>query len=158
MRAADPAVDEAVKGRARCPRCACRKVLPVADRTIELCANCGTAWEPLPNGGRHLDSDGTPFPFPDPCDNCAFRPGSREQKSTAEWRALIDKLRSGGRFYCHKGVPFDLKINGEFAFPRDRNGNPIEHRMRICRGYLNALQGWWNKSGDAARPVDEVPR
>ncbi|HEX9648903.1 MAG TPA: hypothetical protein VGB88_15460 [Alphaproteobacteria bacterium] len=130
--------DEPVKGRGRCPRCACRKVrhvshggTPFYARNLEVCVNCGALWEPLPPGGDHRDSDGTPFPFPEPCDNCAFRAGSPEQQDTPEWKKMMAKLKAGGPFYCHKGVPIEPDGEHGFAYPK------AHRKLRLCRGYLH---------------------
>lgn len=143
---------EPIKGRGRCPACACRKVglteQPITDfysRTLEVCANCGAAWEPMPPGGEHLDSDGTPFPFNEPCDNCAFRPGSHEQQDTEEWKKTMGSLKKGGRFFCHKGVTINLENKSGFNYPTDGNGKPIIKKLRTCRGYLNMISRHWQK-------------
>lgn len=149
--------DDRVKGRGRCPRCGCRRTGTVEHRviagfyarTLEVCANCAAAWEPLPPGtdrhSDHRDDDGSPFPFPEPCDNCAFRPGSPEQRDPAQWRALMDQLKAGARFYCHKGVPIDPEGEDGFAYPRGADGRPAERKLRLCRGFLNAWKTWMDR-------------
>lgn len=134
------APDAPVKGRGRCPVCACRKTAridqPVTEfyaRTVEVCANCRAVWEPLPPGGDHQDDDGTPFPFPEPCDNCAFRPGSPEQQDVEGWKKLMDQLEAGGTFHCHKGVPITPESETGFAYPGDGKD---PRKLRLCRGYL----------------------
>ena len=94
----------------------------------------------------------------EPCDNCAFRPGSHEQQDPERWKALIESLKPGdegwftGRFYCHKGVPIDMsKGPGNFLFPTVpvmMDGEPVanpdgsvvmmpdQRKMRVCTGYL----------------------
>lgn len=159
VRTADPPV----KGRGRCPRCASRKVGTVAQpvtpfyaRTLEVCGNCGTAWEPMPPGGAHVDSDGTPFPFPEPCDNCAFRPGSHEQQDTAAWKETMASLKAGAQFYCHKGVPVTPGSGHGFAYPEKKDPaasdlacQPVmvadRRKLRTCRGYLNMISRHWAK-------------
>ena len=76
--------------------------------------------------------------FSAPCDNCAFRPESPEQADTAKWKELIAKLRAGGAFHCHKGVPIAPKSEDGFAYPKHK-----PEKLRLCRGYLNALGKWW---------------
>lgn len=132
--------DTPVKGRGRCPVCACRKTArvdqPVTEfyaRTIEVCGNCKAAWEPLPPGGDHLDDDGTPFPFAEPCDNCAFRPGSPEQQDVEGWKKLMESLEGGSTFHCHKGVPITPESEIGFAYPGDGKDR---RKLRLCRGYL----------------------
>lgn len=152
-----------VKGRGRCPKCASRKVDRIAQGItdfyagiVELCGNCGSSWEPMPTGGDHLDDDGTPFPFPEPCDNCAFRPGSPEQQNTETWREMIASLKAGGKFYCHKGVPLSPSGEHGFDYPKKTDkvaseliGAPAVledvRKMRLCRGYLNMIAKHWQK-------------
>jgi hypothetical protein len=155
---------EPVKGRGRCPKCASRSVRRIHQnidgvfygRTIEVCLNCEALWEPMPDGGDHADSDGSPFPFPEPCDNCAFRPGSPEQKDAVKWKEMIDQLAAGGQFYCHKGVPIDPGSEDGFAYPKKRDakasalaGETVmvhdKRKLRLCRGYLNMMSRIWAK-------------
>jgi hypothetical protein len=68
----------------------------------------------------------------------AFRPGSPEQTHAEKWKELIAKLRAGATFHCHKGVPLDPEGEDGFAYPKDR-----PEKLRLCRGYLNALGKWW---------------
>lgn len=158
-------MDKPVKGRGRCPRCGSRKVrrepLPATGfyaTAIERCLNpaCGATWEPMPPGGDHLDDDGTPFAFPDPCDNCAFRPGSPEQSNVEKWKETITSCKAGGVFHCHKGVPIDPESENGFLYPQRRDlaasalaGQPVmvsdRRRLRICRGYLNMISRHWQK-------------
>jgi hypothetical protein len=63
-------------------------------------------WEPLDKALIWDPSDQSAS-LREPCDNCAFRPDSPEQADTAMWNELIAKLRAGGTFHCHKGVPID---------------------------------------------------
>lgn len=133
-----------MKGADQCPRCASRKtgdldqqVTPFYSRTIRVCGNCGTAWEPA-DPAKMLDKGDRYSCFVDPCDNCAFRKGSSEQRDPDQWRETLGKLGFlAGRFYCHKGVPLDPEGENGFAYPQDRNGKYVERKMRLCRGYLN---------------------
>lgn len=126
-----------------CPACGSPRVVqPHIQHSYEQyagCIDCSAIWEPLPPGD-HTDSDGSPFPFPEPCDNCAFRPGSPEVEDRTEWQKLLFKLKHGGRFYCHKGVP----LGGEdgFQYPKKPDGTHDEDNMRLCRGFLNAWAKW----------------
>lgn len=117
------------------------------------CLDCRAVWEPFP-----------PLYARDPvcaepCDNCAFRPGSPEQRDKERWRRLMDTLKSNedgarGRFYCHKGVPIDMARGpGNFLFPRklvEMDGQVVEDKdgavtmedtdiMRVCSGYLRMV-------------------
>lgn len=120
---------------------------------LEMCMNCEAIWEAFPAAGYVEDSV-----CAEPCDNCAFRPGSPEQADKEGWKALIAKLKPGAddffkdRFYCHKGVPIDLEAGpGNFKFPqravtmdgeivRNPDGSPAliadTAKMRTCSGFL----------------------
>lgn len=147
--------DPPVRGRGQCPACSCRKVVrthqAITDfyaKAVETCTNCGATWEPLPPGGTHMDDDGTPFPFEMPCDNCAFRPGSPEQQDREQWREMMAKLKRGGVFYCHKGVPLDLSGDPDsdgFHYPRNAEGKPVARKLRTCRGFLEMISRHWQR-------------
>lgn len=130
-------------GSKRCPRCFGTKVLctPAPEgtefygRVIAIC-RCGTAWEPI-DESLIWDRDDHVCSFARPCDDCAFRPGAPEQADKEKWLELIRALKAGGTFYCHKGVPIAPGSEHGFAFPDDRR------KLRICRGYLDALGKWW---------------
>jgi hypothetical protein len=140
-----------VKGADQCPRCASRRTKDgivensgrFYARTIRGCVNCSTIWEPF-DPAQMLDTDMTTSSFVEPCDNCAFRPGSPEQADTEKWKETVASLKAGGRFYCHKGVPIDIKNENGFAYPKDGK-DPT--KLRLCRGYLNM----WGAMMDKAR-------
>jgi len=142
-RAAAVASEKFPGGAHRCPRCLSTNVTTadVPDgvtfyaRRLAICA-CGAAWEPI-DEAFVWDRDDEYCSTQEPCDNCAFRPGSPEQANATKWNELIENLKSGGQFFCHKGVPIDPDSKDGFAYPRDRN------KLRLCRGYLNALGKWW---------------
>lgn len=120
---------------------------------IACCPNCETIWEPFDPEQIWDTSD--PFcSFKEPCNNCAFRPGSNEQQDREEWKTMISSLKNGAQFYCHKGVPIEPDAEHGFAYPTktarsDIAGPCAPHevsdvtKMRLCRGYLNALSGFW---------------
>jgi hypothetical protein len=127
-----------------CPRCRSQRVhihgdhgIKLYGRQIAICANCRTAWEPI-DGTLIWDPSDPSASFSAPCDNCAFRRGSPEQADTEKWKDLIAKLWAGGTFHCHKGVPVAPESEDGFAYPKDR-----PEKLRLCRGYLNALGKWW---------------
>jgi hypothetical protein len=124
-------------------------------RQIALCANCRTAWEPV-DGTLIWDPSDPSASFSKPCNNCAFRPESPEQADTAKWKEVIAKLRAGGTFHCHKGVPLDPEGEDGSAYPKDR-----PEKLRLCRGYLNALGKWWGAAepdqSKAPGSVHETP-
>ena len=131
-------------GESRCPRCLGLKVaktetpsdLTFHGRVLAICTVCEAIWEPI----KETDIWDRTDPYccgKEPCDNCAFRPGSPEQADTQKWGELIASLKAGGTFYCHKGVPINHKNENGFDYPSDRR------KLRLCRGYLNALGQWW---------------
>jgi hypothetical protein len=133
-----------MKGADQCPKCASRRwadaeqaITDFYATTIRVCANCGTAWEPFEPGDL-LDVD-MPLTscFIDPCNNCAFRKGSPEQRDPEKFAELRAKLAGGGSFYCHKGVPVSPESENGFDYPE---GGKNPRKLRLCRGYLNQLK------------------
>lgn len=148
-------VETVMKGAGQCPRCASRSVrrMTMTDPRwvafyapeVEMCMNCKAVWEPLDAAEIWDKSD--PFcSFRDPCQNCAFRPGSPEQSDPARWRELMNGLKAGASFNCHKGVPIDPASEHGFLYPH-RNGQPVRDKLRSCRGWLNMLGPLWRKRG-----------
>lgn len=130
-----------MKGADQCPKCASRKsgdleqvVTGFYAGVLRVCANCGTAWEPF-EPEQLLDADmPATSSFIEPCGNCAFRPGSPEQRDVEKWKETIASLKAGGRFYCHKGVPVTPASEIGFDYP-EAGTNP--RKLRLCRGYLS---------------------
>ena len=158
-----------------CPACRSRRIftMPKAEFPAKLgidcdwqaCRDCRACWEPF---AANYVRDPV---CADPCDNCAFRPGSPEQADPVKWKALIETLKpdggdwwTGGRFYCHKGVPIDMtKGPGNFLFPEkpitmdgepvtNSDGSPVMHydlaKMRTCSGFLRIV---WAQLAKAER-------
>lgn len=135
-----------------CPKCKSGRVvvhdtagissLKFYGRQIATCADCRTAWEPV-DEKLIWDRSDPRCSFSEPCDDCAFRPGSPEQADIPKWKGMIADLRAGGAFYCHKGVPIEPGSEHGFAYPKDAAGKPAKGKLRLCRGYLNALGKWW---------------
>jgi hypothetical protein len=117
---------------------------------LAVCRNCKTLWEPF-DPEQIWDTSDPHCSFREPCNNCAFRPGSPEQADPEKWKLLLDQLKCGASFHCHKGVPIEPGAEHGFAYPTralvvDVPGVPrIEERvgdkskLRLCRGYLNAM-------------------
>ena len=144
-----------MKGADQCPACASRRfrdiTLPDDLRaqfyavTIRACVNCRTIWEPFAVADL-LDADDKTSSFKEPCDNCAFRPGSFEQSDAKRWAELMTSLKTGGGgFHCHKGVPIKAASEHGFAYPADRDGKPIRNKLRLCRGWLRMIGAQWDK-------------
>ena len=116
--------------------------------TLALCKACRIMWEPI-DEALLWDPDDPLCSFSEPCDNCAFRPGSPEQADKEKWRAMLDQLKAGmtrgGAFYCHKGVPIEAESEHGVAYPPDESGKPITKELRVCRGFLNAWGAWMDK-------------
>jgi hypothetical protein len=149
-----------------CPKCKSGRVL-VHDTTeirplefyarkIAVCADCRTAWEPV-DESLIWDPSDPHCSFSEPCDNCAFRPGSPEQADTAKWKEMIASLRAGASFHCHKGVPLAPDSEHGFAYPQDADGNANKSKLRLCRGYLNALGKWWGAAEPDQSKQPSVP-
>jgi hypothetical protein len=148
-----------------CPGCGSRRVhvlpmdkIPDALRAVgvncdhALCLSCGALWETFPP--LYVEDS----VCAEPCDNCAFRPGSPEQEDPEHWRSMIETLKPDGkgwftgRFYCHKNTPIDqAKGPGNFLFPQKpilMDGEPVLQpdgtaathedvtKMRTCSGFL----------------------
>jgi hypothetical protein len=136
----------------QCPKCGCRKVGFDPDMTVEgygpgiaTCINCKAIWEPF--RPEHIWDKSDPHcSFREPCNNCAFRPGSNEQADREKWIGLLDSLRLGTSFYCHKGVPIEPAAEHGFAYPYKDvviGGHTVSvpdvSKLRLCRGFLNAM-------------------
>lgn len=161
-----------MKGADQCPRCASRRygeapqpVTKFYSEILRVCQNCGTAWEPFDE--KDLLDEGMRYSsFKEPCNNCAFRPGSHEQQDTEKWRELMAQLRvdadkglfQSSQFYCHKGVPLDLHhetpSKSGFAYPYTDDGKPIVRKLRLCRGYLRMTHAQMQKHFVAAEKED----
>lgn len=116
-------------------------------------------WESIPDGEQYT-RDGEMLRFHEPCDNCAFRPGSPESQDKAEWRKLMEKLRAGGQFFCHKGVPLVTVGEGskaEFDFPKLPNGEWDREHMRLCAGYCKAWGAWMRQKYGTPETVEAKP-
>jgi hypothetical protein len=142
----------------RCPKCGSSAV--AYDATLQsngygpglaLCRNCKTMWEPF-DPADVWDQTDPHCSFRSPCNNCAFRPGSSEQEDRTKWKSLIEGLRGGASFYCHKGVPITTDAEHGFSYPKKNittivDGEPVDtevydtKKLRPCRGYLRALKG-----------------
>ena len=156
-------VAEKVRGAGRCPKCGSRRTLdvtvPATDfyaEKLEACANCKAVWEPFDPAqllDAHLPQTSS---FKEPCNNCAFRPGSPEQKDKAKWAELMASLKDNGRFYCHKGVPIDPKSKHGFAYPEKPVSKELcpstmfedVKKLRLCRGWLTMWGARMDKATD----------
>jgi hypothetical protein len=140
-----------------CPDCksprVSRTTLPptaLSSRPTEyaVCRACEAVWEAYPADWCE-DVVGA-----NPCDNCAFRPGSPEQANPEKWKYLVGLLRSGGEFRCHKGAPIrNLNLHSEPE--RTASGGVIEfdkawvqHHGRKCAGFMMMVWAMGEKGED----------
>jgi hypothetical protein len=156
----------AMKGADQCPKCGSRRWADVSQdvtkfyaAVLRVCGNCGCAWEPFDEADL-LDEGQWFSSFKEPCNNCAFRPGSNEQADRERWtKMLADLERAGSQFFCHKGVPLDLNHATEsdsgFAYPY-RDGKAQVHKMRLCRGYLRMRRVQLDRAFDAYEAIGEA--
>lgn len=153
-----------MKGADQCPRCGSRRSAGLGapsagsfySQDIRACSNCRAMWEPF-DTAELLDPGNEPLgAFRQPCNNCAFRKGSPEQRDPEAFARLRAQLGwHGASFYCHKGVPVDPTDPDGFAYPRDREGKPIRRKLRLCRGYLNQLGNFpIDRATEAAEPSE----
>ncbi len=131
-----------MKGADQCPRCASRRWATIVAPSdfygdeLRACAYCKTLWEPI-DIEQLLDPENEPLgAFKDPCDNCAFRKGSPEQRDPERFETIRPKDWNGPFFFCHKGVPIAPELPDGFAYP---GGGKDGRKLRLCRGYLNSL-------------------
>lgn len=139
-----------------CPKCGGAKVTRAMLKPgtfngygplIAVCVSCKALWEPV-HHDLIWDPDDPLCAFKDPCNNCAFRPGSPEQRNRKEWASIKANIESSGGFYCHKGVPIEPGAKHGFAYPVGPDGKEVRNKMRLCRGYLNA---WGSRIDKVAR-------
>jgi hypothetical protein len=152
----------------RCPACGSRRIRflqpgEIPGLTVEhgICLSCRALWEAFPP--LYVRDE----VCAEPCDNCAFRPGSPEQRDAKKWKALIESLDPtkasegqpfSGRFYCHKNVPIDMARGpGNFLFPKTTlTFRGVEFttentsKMRTCSGFLRMV---WAKTGVRRKQV-----
>ena len=129
-----------------CPNCKSIRVerttlpatgLSVMETAYDLCRACGTVWEAYPDDWCE-DVVGAK-----PCDNCAFRPGSPEQDDPEGWKYLIEILRSGGEFRCHKGSPIlgliDGKRRADGSVIVEFDNEWVQKHGRKCAGFMRMV-------------------
>lgn len=163
-----------MKGADQCPKCGSRKfaqgyqeITPFYSKHLRICRNgaCGAAWEFFEQA-QLLDEHIQNSSFKEPCENCAFRPGSHEQQDPEKWKELMAKLEIGedgfprGQFFCHKGVALDIKrlsaTDSGFDYPT-KNGKPHASKLRPCRGFLNMTAKQWDKIRAGAHKAIGAP-
>jgi hypothetical protein len=136
-------------GEYTCPMCGSLETVSLVrlhrGTRMSGCFACRALWETIPDGETHR-RDGELMPWRKPCDNCAFRAGSPESQNRVKWRELLARLKAGGQFFCHKGVPIEQATIAEglieFDYPKGADGKEDPERMRVCRGFLNAWAVW----------------
>ncbi len=132
-----------------CPKCKSIRIerttlpatgLSVRETLYDLCRDCATVWEAYPDDWCE-DVVGA-----EPCDNCAFRPGSPEQDDPEGWKHLVEILRSGGEFRCHKGAP----ILGLLKTPPKTEFDAawVQKRGSKCAGFMRMVWAMHAKGED----------
>ena len=128
-----------MKGVDECPACGSAKTFILHARGMEshaACRECGSMWEPFDPAALCIADDPMSM-FKQPCDNCAFRPGSVERSDPEEWKKLRAELRDGiTSFWCHKGVPLSNEPDQSHDQPRLADGTPDIANMRECAGWV----------------------
>jgi hypothetical protein len=157
------AFGQAVPRPSICPACGGKRIAfsTINDCEYGVCPDCEAVWEAFPP--LYVED----VVCAEPCDNCAFRPGSPEQADPEKWKALIASLKPDqsyghftGQFFCHKNVPIDIKRGrGNFLFPRrklvlDGIAEPVDDfdvtKMRRCVGWLRMVWAQNAKGGTKA--------
>lgn len=111
---------------------------------IDQCMECAAIWEPWPDG---TSSDCVER---EPCDNCAYRAGSRESADKEEWQRLTFVAKEAaelgvtgaGRFACHKGIPIKLNMDtgdGQASIEFDYVSAGIDPLAQTCAGFLKMM-------------------
>lgn len=111
--------------------------------TLRVCRDCHAIWEPWPDDASEdcVERARTHGP----CDNCAYRKGSRELADPEERERLLLLARNaaehgfewGGMFCCHKGIPIRFNTGEGLSFDYEAAGR--DPRMQACTGFLLAL-------------------
>ena len=115
-----------------CPQCESDEVIFTGETSaFGVCLSCRTIFVAYPDNWCR-----DPFQA-EPCDDCAFRPGSPEQQDPERWAARMSRLKSDTLFYCHKGMPVDVDIAEQRT--DYRADLPPEHRRRLCAGYARMI-------------------
>ncbi len=124
---------------------------PETRTTFAGCMDCGALWEAFPPDWSHDAVEA------EPCDNCAFRPGSAEIADREGWRDLLAKLKAGSEFKCHKGAPIRFDPD---ALTREFDEEWIRTKGRTCAGFLRAIQHWpgWLEAHFGIAPPASEPQ
>lgn len=113
---------------------------------LQRCMECDAVWEAWPpEMAVDWQIDDVER---EPCDNCAFRKGSKESKDQDVWARLVALAENwvefglipeanANPFHCHKGIPIKLTPAGVPQIEFDFEGAGLDPRNRVCRGFLN---------------------
>ena len=129
--------------RYRCPYCVTNPGRWSNGEPCHHCAGQGTVDDPspgidlavdLPAGVEPPETQATPLPRPPavmktPCPDCAFRPGSPEQRDGLELDPAVP-------FYCHHGMTQVDRPNGSVDYLAAAWVGPLPLGYMVCAG-------WW---------------
>jgi hypothetical protein len=132
----------------RCPRCKSTRIehkrlmgTSHVETDYDMCLNCATCWEAYPENWCE-DVVGA-----EPCDNCAFRPGSPEQADPEEWKKLVALLKAGREFRCHKGSPI-LGLAPGSDSKVEFDADWVQKHGRTCAGFMRMVWSMRDKGED----------
>lgn len=115
-----------------CPRCGGPVFASIGTAEgvqMDCCGRCSIVWEREERANPHAER----------CDNCAFRPGSPEQRDPEKWREIVDgTVRKHGVFYCHKRVPATIGEKG-YEFQHEIGADGLVCNATECVGWLDAV-------------------
>jgi hypothetical protein len=122
-----------------CPRCGGRVYATIRTAKggqLDACPRCRVVWEREERADPHTER----------CDNCAFRPGSPEQRDPEKWRQIVEEtVKKHGIFYCHKRVPATIGEKG-YEFQHEIGADGVVCNATECVGWLEAVLARATKS------------
>lgn len=122
------------------------------DTRLGVCADCKTFWEAFPVGWKHDVVEAALAN--EACDNCAFAKGSPESTDREGWKALLEALKSGREFKCHKGAPILMDAEtGTIEF----DAAWVNAHGRTCAGFLKAMWAWPDWLDNRFKNVLQLP-
>lgn len=110
----------------RCGNCGSRNMMlcnrEETDTLYGVCMNCE----------RFQEVETRDWPLSSMCDNCAFRKGSPEQADPFRWAEILETVKKGQPFHCHKGLEA-THVGIDISF-----SPPTENDAKVCAGWRSA--------------------